>query len=179
MFFFTQEVFMDLHDYRDVAQNYDRYLEVMYEKENAHKGFQEFYLSFAKKYGSGGVVDIACGTGAVLLYLAEHGIMADGSDVSEEMCNVCGKKAKNLGYNLNLYPANMINFHSDRKYSLEIIARSGFMHLSTPQDQKSALLNLREQLEICDFGRMWQRDCRTNSSAKNASELPAGDYVAD
>lgn len=170
---------MDLHDYRDVAQNYDRYLEVMYEKENAHKGFQEFYLSFAKKYGSGGVVDIACGTGAVLLYLAEHGIMADGSDVSEEMCNVCGKKAKNLGYNLNLYPANMINFHSDRKYSLEIIARSGFMHLSTPQDQKSALLNLREQLEICDFGRMWQRDCRTNSSAKNASELPAGDYVAD
>ena len=32
---------------------------------------------FARKYGKDGVIDIACGTGAVLLYLAEHGILAD------------------------------------------------------------------------------------------------------
>ena len=66
---------MDLHDYKDVAENYDRYLEVMFETNNAHEGFQEFYLELAKRYGQDGVVDIACGTGAVLLYLAEHGII--------------------------------------------------------------------------------------------------------
>ena len=69
---------MDLHDYRDVAENYDRYLDVMYSVRDNYAGFREFYLELAKQYGSGGVVDIACGTGAVLLYLAEHGIMADG-----------------------------------------------------------------------------------------------------
>jgi len=42
------------------------------------------YVKLARKYGSGGVVDIACGTGAVLLYLAEHGIDVDGTDISEE-----------------------------------------------------------------------------------------------
>ena len=40
------------------------------------------------------MIDIACGTGAVLLYLAEHGIMADGTDLSEAMCRVADKKAK-------------------------------------------------------------------------------------
>lgn len=137
---------MDLHDHKDVAENYDRYLAVMYEKEDNHKGFREFYLKLAEKYGKGGVVDIACGTGAVLLYLAAHGIMADGTDLSEEMCKVADEKAKKLGFDLNIYPADMTKFSSGRKYSLAIIARSGFMHLTTPELQKAALLNIREQL---------------------------------
>ena len=72
---------MDLHDYKDVADNYDRYLEVMYSQEhNNHEGSQEFYLKLTKQYGGGGVVDIACGTGAVLLYLAGTGIFGGITD---------------------------------------------------------------------------------------------------
>ena len=90
---------MDLHDFRDVAENYDRYLEVMYTQgTDHHEGFQEFYLDLARKYGSGGVVDVACGTGAVLLYLAERGIDVDGTDLSGEMCKVAAAKAKALGH---------------------------------------------------------------------------------
>ena len=62
---------MDLHDYADVAENYDLYLDEMYKNEDNHAGFREFYLDFARKYGNAGVIDIACGTGAVLLYLAD------------------------------------------------------------------------------------------------------------
>ena len=138
---------MDLHDFKDVAENYDRYLDVMYSQENSmHENFQEFYLELAKKYGSGGVVDVACGTGAVLLYLAERGIIADGTDISEEMCKVAEAKADKLGLDLKIYPADMTRFNSGRKYSLAIIARSGFMHLPDQKTQKTALLNLREQL---------------------------------
>ena len=36
---------MDLHDYQDVAENYDRYLEVMYAHDDHHENFQEFYLT--------------------------------------------------------------------------------------------------------------------------------------
>ena len=137
---------MDLHDYRDVAENYDRYLEVMYEHDNHHEHFQEFYLELARKYGSGGIVDVACGTGAVLLYLAEHGMAADGTDLSEEMCRVAAKKAEAMGLKLNIFPADMTAFSSGRKYSLAIIARSGFMHLPDQRLQEAALRNLRDQL---------------------------------
>ena len=136
---------MDLHDYKDVAENYDRYLEVMYAHEDHHEHFQEFYLDLARKYGAGGVVDVACGTGAVLLYLAEHGIDADGTDISEEMCRVAAAKAEVKGLKLNIIPADMTGFSSGRRYSLAIIARSGFMHLPTSELQQAALRNLREQ----------------------------------
>lgn len=122
---------MDLHDYKDVAENYDRYLEVMYSEFDAHEEFQDFYLGLARKYGQDGVVDIACGTGAVLLYLAERGINIDGTDLSEEMCKVAASKAEKMNLHLNIYPADMTKFDSGRKYSLAIIARSGFMHLPT------------------------------------------------
>ena len=137
---------MDLHDYQDVAENYDRYLEVMYAHEDHHENFQEFYLDLARKYGSGGVVDVACGTGAVLLYLAERGIDIDGTDLSEERCKVAAAKADAMGLHLNIIPADMTVFSSGRKYSLAVIARSGFMHLPTQALQEAALRNLREQL---------------------------------
>ncbi len=137
---------MDLHDYQDVAENYDRYLEVMYAHDDHHENFQEFYLSLARKYGAGGVVDVACGTGAVLLYLAERGIEIDGTDLSEEMCKVAAAKADAMGLCLNIIPADMTAFSSGRKYSLAVIARSGFMHLPTQALQEAALRNLREQL---------------------------------
>lgn len=138
---------MDLHDYKDVAENYDRYLEVMYATEDHYEGFQEFYLELAKRYGNGGVIDIACGTGAVMLYLAEHGIDVDGTDLSEEMCKVSQKKAVERGLSLSIYPADMTKFSSGRKYSLAVIARSGFMHLPAPELQKAALKNIHEQLD--------------------------------
>lgn len=136
----------DLHDFDDVAENYDLYLDAMYKEQDNHAGFLDFYLDFAREYGKGGVIDIACGTGAVILYLAEHGIVADGTDLSEAMCRVANEKAKNMGFDLNIFPANMTDFRSDRKYSCAIIARSGFMHLLTPELQRAALLNIREYL---------------------------------
>ena len=137
---------MDLHDYRDVAENYDRYLDVMYAHDEHHAHFREFYLDLARRYGAGGVVDVACGTGAVLLYLAQNGIDIDGTDLSEEMCRVAGRKAEQMGLRVHIFPADMTAFSSGRKYSLAIIARSGFMHLPTQELQIRALKNLREQL---------------------------------
>lgn len=137
---------MDLHDYQDVAENYDLYLAEMYKEYDNYEGFQNFYLELAKQYGQKGTIDIACGTGAVLLHLAKAGIDIDGTDLSEAMCDVAKEKAQAMGLNLNIFPANMTEFNSGKKYSLAIIARSGFMHLLTPQLQRKALLNIRENL---------------------------------
>ena len=138
---------MDLFDYKDVAENYDRYLEAMYRDHDSYEGFLDFYLELAREYGGGGIIDIACGTGAVLLHLAEAGMDIEGTDLSEAMCGVARRKAEARGLNLTVFPADMTDFRSHRKYSLGIIARSGFMHLLTPESQRAALLNIRENLE--------------------------------
>ena len=137
----------DLHDFKDVAENYDRYLDVMYNQEfDKHEGFQEFYLELAKKYGRDGVIDVACGTGAVLLYLAEHGVIADGTDLSQEMCRVCSQKTAAKNLDLRIFQGNMAGFDAGRKYSLVIIARSGFMHLPDQKLQIAALKNMNRHL---------------------------------
>lgn len=137
---------MDLHDYKDVAENYDRYLSVMYQNYDNYEGFLDFYLELAKNHGQDGILDIACGTGAVLLHLASTGFDVEGTDLSEAMCNVARCKALSSGLSLSIFPANMTDFKSGRRYSLAIIARSGFMHLLTPAEQRQALLNIREHL---------------------------------
>ncbi len=141
---------MDLHDFEDVAENYDLYLDVMYRDQDNHAGFKDFYLDLAREYGKGGCIDIACGTGAVLLHLAQNGIDIEGTDLSEAMCRVSMEKAEKLGLELKIFPADMTDFRGTRKYSLAIIARSGFMHLCTPERQRAALLNIRDNL--CDGG---------------------------
>ena len=42
---------MDLHDYRDVAENYDAYLDVMYREHDSYDGFRDFYLGLARAHG--------------------------------------------------------------------------------------------------------------------------------
>jgi len=54
-----------------------------------------------------------------------------------EMCKVSQRKAEERGLSLSIYPANMTKFNSGRTYSLAIIARSGFMHLPTPELQRN------------------------------------------
>ena len=137
---------MDLHDYRDVAENYDAYLDVMYREHDSYDGFRDFYLGLARVHGGQGTIDVACGTGAVLLYLLEAGLDAEGTDISENMCAVAREKAEKMGLHPRIFAANMTDLHPGRRYSLAVIARSGFMHLLTPQDQRRALLSIRDCL---------------------------------
>ena len=137
---------MDLHDYKDVAENYDLYLHEMYREHDNYAGFQDFYLELAKRYGQKGTIDIACGTRAVLLHLAAAGIDIDGTDLSQAMVDVAREKAEERHLHLKIFAANMTEFDSGRKYSLAIIARSGFMHLITPELQRQALMNIRKNL---------------------------------
>jgi len=133
---------VDLHDYADVAENYDNYISII----DNTPDFLDFYLDCAKRYGQGAIIDIACGTGAVLLPLAEQGYDIDGTDLSEAMVEVSKRKAAEKGLHLNIFAADMTDFQAERKYALAIIARSGFMHLTSPALQRKALVNIRENL---------------------------------
>jgi SAM-dependent methyltransferase len=75
-----------------------------------------------------------------------YGVMADGTDLSKEMCRVCQEKTAAQNFKLRIFPGNMTSFDGGRKYSLIIIARSGFMHLPDQKSQRAALENLNRHL---------------------------------
>jgi ubiquinone/menaquinone biosynthesis C-methylase UbiE len=140
---------MDLHDFSDVAENYDLYIQVLFGGRD--DGVADFHLDLARQYGQKGVLDIACGTGATLLPLVEAGFRVTGVDISHAMLNVLARKLALLPNAVQgrakLVRADMVKLDLMACYSLAIIPRSGFMHLLTPEDQERALRGIHEVLE--------------------------------
>jgi SAM-dependent methyltransferase len=134
---------MDLHGFDRVATDYDYFLLALGLN---HDGFEEFHLTLAEKYGENGILDIACGTGALTIPLVKNGYDVTAFDLSASMVEITNQKLKKEKRSANLFVANMIDFRICRKFSLAIIARSGFMYLLTAAEQRQTLLNIREHL---------------------------------
>jgi ubiquinone/menaquinone biosynthesis C-methylase UbiE len=139
---------MDLHDFDDVAQNYDRYQPVL--SGGGDAGLEDFHLELARDHGQHGILDIACGTGATLLPFINAGFRVTGVDISAAMLAVLqGKLALLPGEvqaRARLVCADMKSFSLPKQASLAVIPRSGFIHLLTPADQEAALKNIHRHL---------------------------------
>lgn len=137
---------MDLHDFPDVAINYDHFLPEVTKNSYYLYGFEEFHLSLAQQHSKDGILDIACGTGALTIPLAKAGYDVTALDLSAPMIDVTRQKLHKENLIADLHVANMTDFQINRKFSLAIIARSGFMHLLTSKEQRATLLNIKEHL---------------------------------
>jgi SAM-dependent methyltransferase len=108
----------------------------------------EFYLDFARQCGSP-ILELACGTGRLIIPLAEAGFEVYGVDLSENMLAVCRDKVedKRLGHRVQLTHADMASFDLPRKdFALTFIPFRSFMHLFTQEDQLSCLQRVYEHL---------------------------------
>lgn len=74
-----------------------------------------FFLKQITRFGQP-VLDVACGTGRLLLPLLRAGIEVDGCDLSNDMLYHCRKKAAGEGFNPNLYMQPMHAFDLPRRY---------------------------------------------------------------
>src|SRR4030095_8684306 len=105
----------------------------------------DFYLREARN-ARGRVLEVACGTGRILLRLLEEGIDAEGLDLSESMLAVLKKKATSMGLKPTVYQANMVDFKLG-KYNLIIVPYRSFLHLKSEKERKDALRNFMDHLE--------------------------------
>jgi len=137
---------MDLHDYADVAMNYDFYLPALSSGEQHLGGFEAFHLALAEEYGGKGILDVACGTGALTVPLAKAGYDVAAFDLSAPMVEITAEKLRRENLKAELFAANMTDFKIPRAFSLAIVARGGFMHLLTAAEQRRALMNIKEHL---------------------------------
>lgn len=140
---------MDLHDYEDVAENYDLYVPEIAGGHEASK--VAFHIELAQEHrATNPILDIACGTGATLIPLIQRGYAVTGLDVSSAMLTVLARKLQALPeetrQRARLVCANMLDFQLDEACSLAIIPGSGFMHLLSPEDQEQALRTIHRHL---------------------------------
>ena len=82
-----------------------------------------FFLKEIARFGQP-VLDVACGTGRVLLPLLRAGIDIEGCDISVDMLKHCRNKAAHEGFNPNLYQQPMHALVLPRKYKTIYICGS-------------------------------------------------------
>lgn len=139
---------MDLHNYKDVAENYDLYVDVIQPESGplSQDSCVAFHSELAQKHGAEGIIDIGCGTGCTLIPLLKEGYDVSGLDISKSMIEVLQAKLSTQNLKAQLTCSDMCKFSYNRKFSLAIIPRSGFIHLITKEEQKEALINIYNHL---------------------------------
>jgi len=105
----------------------------------------DFYVGLAQG-AKGPILDIACGTGRVLLPCVQAGAEGDGLDLFAPMLATCRRKADALGLTVGLHQGDMADFRLPRKYALVMITFNAFIHNLTQDDQIRCLTRCREHL---------------------------------
>lgn len=113
--------------------------------ENFDQGL-DFYLDLARA-ADGPILDVACGTGRVMLPCLKEGLDVDGLDLASAMLARLWEKAEAAGFRPQLHQASMAEFRIPRRYALIVIPFNAFVHNLTTADQIANLVRCREHLE--------------------------------
>jgi len=104
-----------------------------------------YFLKIIKESGEP-ALDVACGTGRVMLDYMQEGIDIDGVDISPEMISKARESADKLGLRPNLHAQAMQNLVLPRHYQTIIVPSSSFLHLIKVEDIQEALKRFYEYL---------------------------------
>lgn len=142
--------------FRVVESNYDsRWWALIYDQWNEegdrrHAHEREFQFYRRQLTGvSGPVLEAACGTGSILLRLAQLGCEISGFDISEAMLEVLRRKAKRLGQSNiaeRVSRQDFVDFRYEKTFAAILVPASAFMMLTTQEAQLACLRNIRDHL---------------------------------
>lgn len=112
-------------------------------------GEAAFYVEEAVRWGSP-VLELGCGTGRILIPLAEAGLQVVGLDRAPAMLEQARRKIAGLPPEvrgrIELVQGDMRVFSLERRFQLIAIPYRAFLHLLTVQDQREALGRVRAHL---------------------------------
>jgi len=118
----------------------------------------QMYSRLAEEY-DGSILDIGCGTGRVLLHLAQEGHMVHGIDNSRQMLDLLDQKLDifpHLQEFITYTDGDILTFESDRQYKLVLLTYNALMHFHTQEIQIQLLerlhtLTSKEGLLVLDL----------------------------
>jgi len=111
-----------------------------------------FWVEAAMQAG-GRTLELASGTGRVLLPIARAGFEITGIDLSPHMMRVCreklAKEPQDVQRRVRLVQADMTGFGTGEAYALAIIPARSFQILIDPKDQERCLRSIAAHLRPC------------------------------
>jgi len=131
---------MQCQHYRGlVAEWYDDWLKAV----TADKAFySRFFHGF-----QGQVLELACGTGRLLIPVAESGVTIHGLDSSQHMLDVLRRNAADLNIEgIELYNQPMEEFSLPTQYGAIFVGSGSFQLLTSPESALNSLECIREHL---------------------------------
>lgn len=128
-----------------------KYWALIYDQFNhgRHERELEFYLAEAREC-RGPVLEVACGTGMILLPMLRESIDAYGFDVSEEMLKTLLVKAQDEGIGdieSRVSHMDMVDFSYDKELDAIFIPARSFLHLTEQEKQVACLRNIHNHLK--------------------------------
>lgn len=131
----------------------DPYADIVPYYDLEHADFRadvDLLLSFADIVG-GPILEMGCGSGRVLLPIAEAGFDVTGLDCSAPMLDRCRDEAARRGLNdrVTLFTGDMANAEAapGGPFGLVIFSLNGLMHLTSSAAQRAALASARRALD--------------------------------
>lgn len=128
---------------------YDLLAEFYDEWEKDYTADIPLWVEYAEKCGSP-VLELACGTGRVLLPLAQKGFEVTGVDISEKMLEKARLKIKketeDVQKKITLVKGNMTDFDLKKKFNLALIIFNSFQFLLTHKEQDCCLSSVYKHL---------------------------------
>lgn len=103
------------------------------------------YKDFALRFG-GPILEVGCGTGRVLVPVAQTGLEIDGIDLSEPMLSVLREKLSKENIKSQVQHADMRSFALEKRYKLITIPFRSMQHMISSDDKLNALMIAKEHL---------------------------------
>lgn len=122
-----------------------RLYDLMYPPPSGLGSKEQFYLDLAGTSG-GPVLEVACGTGTMLLPIAERGVPCQGIDLSGDMLAQARAKFEEKGLTVGLQPGDMTNFDLNAQFRLVFGASNSLTHLHATGDIVSCFRTVRRHL---------------------------------
>ena len=107
-----------------------------------------FFLEYARECGSP-VLELACGTGRVLVPMAQEGHRITGVDMAPGMLAICRERVRALGLadRVTLVSANMTEFDlAEKGFAFAYVPLRSFTHLFTQEEQLACLQKTYDHL---------------------------------
>ncbi len=113
-----------------------------YDAENADKDDDlPLYTALAEQYGEP-ILDVGCGTGRVMLHLAQAGFRTVGVDHSEAMVARAKRKLAvmpDVAERVRFVVGDVLSVPMEERFGLVVVPYNGFMHFRTQAEQLAAL----------------------------------------
>jgi SAM-dependent methyltransferase len=104
------------------------------------------YFRRAIEAGSGPALELACGTGRLLVRYVAAGLEVDGVDSAQDMLAICARNAATAGVDVTLHHADVTTLDLDRRYATIYNPAGSFMLHDDVSVARAALVRWNEHL---------------------------------